>query len=410
MKINFTQKYVGSIQATGKKFWLTDENCANLRLLIGATGTKSWYVSFWKHDRKQSHKLGSADALTVAEARSMTKDFLARLVRGEEPDKKAERKLQLGEFIETYYGPWVETNRKSGKETMATLRSIFQFLFKKIIDELDIFEFEKWRTNRQKEGKKASTINRQVTALMAALNWGVERKLIDSNPLNNLKRLKERDSEKKVRYLILDEKTRLLTALDEREAQLRAGRENHNKWLSERGKETLPLLGGGFADYLKPLVLLAMNTGIRKGDLLALKWGDVSFATKTISFLPRKTESEEPQHVPMNPTVVDTLKEWSQQSSDTSPEAYLFPSSKKEGARMVSIKRSWNTVLKAAQIDNFRFHDLRHDFASQLVKEGVDLNVVRELLGHADMKMTLRYAHLAPESKLKAVELLDENN
>ena len=73
---------------------------------------------------------------------------------------------------------------------------------------------------------------------------------------------------------------------------------------------------------------------------------------------------------------------------------------------MVDIKRSWETVLKFAQIENFRFHDLRHNFASQLVMQGVDLNVIRELLGHADMKMTLRYAHLTPESKLKVVELL----
>ena len=74
---------------------------------------------------------------------------------------------------------------------------------------------------------------------------------------------------------------------------------------------------------------------------------------------------------------------------------------------MVNVKRSWEGVLEAAQIENFRFHDLRHDFASQLVMQGVDLNTVRELLGHADMKMTLRYAHLSQESKLRAVELLD---
>ena len=79
-----------------------------------------------------------------------------------------------------------------------------------------------------------------------------------------------------------------------------------------------------------------------------------------------------------------------------------------EGKKFTDVKKAWGAIKEAAKIKNFRWHDMRHHFASRLVMEGVDLNTVRELLGHADIKMTLRYAHLAPEHKARAVEKLDK--
>jgi site-specific recombinase XerD len=109
----------------------------------------------------------------------------------------------------------------------------------------------------------------------------------------------------------------------------------------------------------------------------------------------------------MNKVAFDTLSQWKSQMKHTSPNNLVFSSSK-TGKKMGNCRTSWESLLKRAQIKDFRWHDMRHDFASHLLMEGVDLNTVRELLGHADMKMTLRYAHLAPAAKMRAVELLEK--
>jgi len=411
MKAQLTQNYLARIKATGKGFWVTDVGCKNLRLYVGARGAKTWYVSYWKDDKKQSRKLGSADALTVIDARKDARDFLARLDRGEEPEKKkVDKKIQLGEFIETYYRPWVETNRKTGKATIAMLCSSFQFLFNQPIEELRKYEIEEWRTKRQNEGTKAASINRLMTALKAVLNWGVDQELLKFNPLNRVKPLQEIDSEERTRYLSDNEVVRLMDALNAREARMISERNSHNKWLKERGKEPFPSYGEGeFVDYLKPMVIVALNTGMRRGNLFALVWGDVDFDNKVITLRDTKTKnSSKAQHIRMNDTLTSALTVWFQQSADISPDALVFPSTLKAGARMVSVRRSWGKVLKDAQIENCRWHDLRHDFASQLVMEGADLYAVSKALGHTNVKTTQRYAHLSPETQLKVVELLDK--
>lgn len=119
-----------------------------------------------------------------------------------------------------------------------------------------------------------------------------------------------------------------------------------------------------------------------------------------LTILSENAKSKNKRTIPLNKTVYNMLSIWKTQN----PEAELI--FEKNGKPIDTYQYQWEMLLKDANIENFRFHDLRHHFASKLVKAQVDLNAVRELLGHADLKMTLRYAHLAPEHKTHAVNTI----
>ena len=411
MKIHLTQSYVSSLKPNPEKpIWITDDEIKNLKLYVGTGGTKAWYLYYYdSNGKKASKKLGLADKLTVAQARILAQDVGGRVIRGENVKKeKPATKFTYGDFLKDYYEPWVVANRKSGRETMKSINAAFGFLMLQSLEDLSIIELEQWRTKRMREGSKAATINRLVVALKASVNWAVNHDLIKENPLARLGRLKERDSSTKVRYLSGDEHLRLMAALDVREERIRTERKSHNEWSAQRGQTGMPELNGKFADYLKPMVLISLYSGLRQGTVFGLKWNDIDFFTKTMTVRPDNNKPEKTLQLPMNSVVVETLTAWKEQNSPVKDDALIFPSPV-SGEALDNVRKSWGTLLKDAKIENFRWHDMRHDFASQLVMKGVDLNTVRELMGHADMKMTMRYAHLAPSSKLRAVEVLAEN-
>jgi integrase len=309
------------------------------------------------------------------------------------------------------YEPWAKANIRTPKNTLLRLRSNFPDLQGKRLDEINAWVVEKWRTARLKAGKKATTVNRDLDDLRAALGKAVEWKVIEAHPLAGVKRSKV-DDNAIVRYLDDAEEKRLRAALDTREERIRAERDRANAWRAERGYPTMPdLRRVAFADYLKPMVLLSINTGIRRGELFNLEWADVKFQAERVGgrVVPphltvrgQSAKSRKIRHVPLNTEALAVLQGWREQRPE--PEGLVFPG--RNGERLDNVRKGWLGVLADAGINAFRWHDQRHHFASRLVMAGVDLNTVRELLGHADYKMVLRYAHLSPEHKAAAVAKL----
>ncbi len=141
------------------------------------------------------------------------------------------------------------------------------------------------------------------------------------------------------------------------------------------------------------MVIVSLNTGMRRGEISNLRWADVDLDQALITIHGHSAKSNRTRYIPLNDEACAALRDWRGARFDW--DGYVFPG--RFGDRLDNVRTAWERVLADAGIDQFRWHDLRHTFASRLVMKGVDLNTVRELLGHAPYQMTLRYAHLAPE-------------
>ncbi|MFA6412857.1 MAG: site-specific integrase [Syntrophales bacterium] len=181
-------------------------------------------------------------------------------------------------------------------------------------------------------------------------------------------------------------------------------------------KEEISKLLPSCPPHLYDIVLCALNTGMRRGEILGLKWDQIKDG---LIYL-QHTKTNTPRQVPINQTLTELFKFIRKKQKIGTQYVFTFsPKAKRKeensltvvntetGDRVLEVKRSFATAMKKAGIDNFRFHDLRHTFASHMIMRGASLKEVQEILGHTTMTMTLRYAHLSQEHKLKAVNLLD---
>lgn len=154
------------------------------------------------------------------------------------------------------------------------------------------------------------------------------------------------------------------------------------------------------ADHLKPIVVTALNIGMQKTKVLTLKRDSVDLKHDFIIL--DKTKNGERREIPINQTVKETLNRIIRRVD--LPYVFHDP---KTGNCCKDVKTDFNAACRRTGIKDFRLHDLRHTFAPQLVMAGIDLTTIKELLGHKNLTMSLRYAHLAPSHKVKAVGILD---
>ncbi|GAA3928582.1 site-specific integrase [Luteimonas lutimaris] len=401
MKSKLSPGVADAAKPKAKPYEIHDTGLRGLLLRVQPSGVKSFIVSW---DRGKRRTLGRYPVMTVAGAR---KAALAALSESAEHGAPlaviAASKPQadtLGDFIRDHYAGWAKANQKAGQATVDAIESVFGDLYDRTLASLSPFDFERIKAKRLKDKIKPATVNRDLSRIRGALSRAVDWGMIPEHPMRTVKQAKGGD-DSRVRYLTAQEEKALRGALVAREGQRRASRQRHNAWHAARGTTGHPEWPAkGYTDHLMPMVLLALNTGMRRGELLGLEWASVNLPGKLLTVTAGNAKSRKARHLPLNAEALDVLTRWKKQASGR----LVFPSP--GGGRMGNINSSWEALCTEAKLADFRFHDLRHTFASRLVMKGVDLNTVRELLGHSDIRMTLRYAHLAPDKLAEAVELL----
>ena len=394
-----TQTFINNLPVPEKGYWVNDEVMPGLRLYVGASGSKAYYISYKNaKGKKDSYKIGDEKLFTPVQARETAKRILAEMaVTG--TDIKQERKRDGGVTLHALCDAYLAAG---GSKFTASMVQNFKDYLDRAAEEITALEISTWRVKeKERTGNKDKSINHKVTALKTVLNFGVENELITVNPLAKLKKLKEVDSSTKTRYLTEDERKRFLAALDKLDSEARAAR--HRTRQHAKGQHLPNMEGWAFANYFKPLVLLSLHTGIRRHALLSLRWEDVDFDSGSVILRADTAKNKKSNIIPLNTTALGVLRQWHEQRTDDN--SLVFPSPQTGGV-MDNCNSYFARLLREAGITNFRWHDMRHDFASRLVMAGVDLNTVRELMTHSDISMTLRYAHLAPEKTRAAVELI----
>jgi integrase len=211
-------------------------------------------------------------------------------------------------------------------------------------------------------------VNRYLAALSDAFTVAVkEWEWLEDSPMRKVKKPKEPRG--RVRFLSEDgERPRLLKACEE-----------------------------SSNPYLYPVVVLALSTGMRQGEIMGLTWEDVDLHQGRATL--HETKNGERRVVPLSGKALELLKEHSKvRRLDTN---LLFPG--KNPQKPIDLRAPWEAALKKAGIEDFRFHDLRHSAASYLTEAGVPLVTVAEILGHKTMQMVQRYSHVATKHKAEVV-------
>ncbi len=340
----------------------------NKRVFVGdgifyierSDGKKAWYYDF-SYNKKRYIKYAGTTKTQAQRAKEKRRTEVLNEELGLSTKINNPR-------IEEFSAIFLERRKhmKSIKRVDLSARTLLLF-FKGMnmasIEASNIADFIRYRKSM---GVSNATVNRDLATLKCMYNYAIKWKDVLFNPMKDVDLLKEPDG--RTRYLTLEEA----------------------KCLIKNSR-----------DHIKPIIITALNTGLRLGELLNLQWSKVHLNNPENQYIELiKTKNNKTRFIPLNTVMIELLLRLKKESRSE----YVFVNS--WGERLRDLRTTFQNTLEKSDIKDFRFHDLRHTFASHYLMSGGDLMSLKEILGHSSLKMVQRYAHLASTYKYKMINNL----
>lgn len=310
-------------------------------------------------------------ATTVKEAEKIENAFKYKLLQQQNGViPREEKNIPLYKILNLYES-YSENNHKDKIHKNSKIDIIKKFFGSNTpIQKIKSSEIENFRKYlKQNKCLSNATINRYVCVLSKSFNLAINDGYILINPCKSLKKLKE-DNEIP-RYLTLEEEVNLFKEL---------------------------------AEHLKPIVICALQTGLRRGNILNLRWEQINLETNLIIIEKQNNKGHKDIQIPISEKLMNELNK-----IGIKKEGYVFinPETNKP---YNTIRKGFLEACKRAKIKNFRFHDLRHTVGTRLIKQGVDVKTVQELFAHSSIITTQRYLHTSVDRKKSAIDILNSYN
>jgi integrase len=330
-----------------------------------------YWMSFTHNNRLYRKSTGTSDEKL---AKKILAKVQTQIVEDKWFDIDRSKHMSLQDMIERYDKEYTAHREYySQKRDRSIFKNLYAYFGKTCtLGEIEhaIGEYEQFRKTK---GTSSATIVKELGLLRTMFNIARKQwrwKVI--NPVSDIKLPKVRNE--RVRYLYEDEYKNLLDALETSE----------DKWL-------------------KAFVVIAIDTGLRLSNLCGLKWPEINLFSRMITISAEAMKNDDYLGVPLTDRALQILKELRKAQCLS---GYVFHDNGRELYDR-KVQRAFRKVLKKAGINNFHFHDMRHTFASYLRQNGVDLHTISKLLGHKDLRMTTRYAHLNVDSLRSAISSLN---